>query len=695
MATDRFGGTIQESSSRDRFGGFLLADEDELTQPSTAEFGSMGSPAEIPGQELTGGMGVQMPQPEPEPGPMGGMFDVDNSAIVSAGKEVVGAAETALTMGTAASTGIVGGIAGFLHSVAKEIESGQIGTADAANRIREIAMREQQRSTYQPKTDEAQLNLQALGEMAEPLAQLPPVLPTNLTQAALRVPGGMLPEVARQGIGAGRGVADAVMPATRSALSGSRELVAAGGREVAEFGSMGKSLATTGAREVAESIPGQVVGKAVGAGREAIQNRGIRNDADEVKLLRDSPTSGENATKRIVGDLGRERVINDDLGGAVVDAGLPAPLVSLTKNASLADNIKQVQMLSIVKRSGDDFVFADETRVAKILGNALDDRVSTLVKIRKKSGADLDRIVETDLKNSTADIQDAMNTFATRLQKLNVKVVRGKDGRLRADLEGSRVELDGQSQALLDLMLRRLDGPEGSPVKTAQELHDLKQFITSNLYWGKKKTDNALQADTENVVKKLRHDINQAIRGISDDYAYANDRYGDATNALDDLQKSMGSKVDFDSGNAAEALGQAGRRLIGNAASRIPMRDAIAKSEDVGRRYGYNFDDDIRNLSLTADELEKYFGTSGRTSFQTQTKRGNTQTGAEAAGIAANLARGDAVGASISMTQKALKAASKEVDARKVAIDAYDALLKREIAEKQAKRKANTLPVAR
>ena len=56
MATDRFGGIIQVTPGLDRFGGFLVTDE-EVVAP---QFGGMESAAEIPGQEFAGGMGVQM-----------------------------------------------------------------------------------------------------------------------------------------------------------------------------------------------------------------------------------------------------------------------------------------------------------------------------------------------------------------------------------------------------------------------------------------------------------------------------------------------------------------------------------------------------------------------------------------------------------------------------------------------------------
>ena len=133
-------------------------------QPGQApQFGSMETAAEIPGQEFAGGMGVQMPQQRPEPGPQGPFAE----------SEIMGAAETALTMGTAATSGTVGMIAGTLQGLAEEIESGQFGTADAAKRIRDIAMKASQMGIYSPKYSKTgQRNVQAIGDV---LSYLPPV----------------------------------------------------------------------------------------------------------------------------------------------------------------------------------------------------------------------------------------------------------------------------------------------------------------------------------------------------------------------------------------------------------------------------------------------------------------------------------------------------------------------------------------
>lgn len=146
------------------------------------QFGSMETAVEIPGQEYAGGMGVQMPRQRPETGPQGPFAE----------SEIMGAAETGLAIGTAATTGAVGTIAGSLYGLAKEIESRQFGTKEAAKRIEELAMKAAQMGTYEPKyTESGQRNVQAIGEIA---SALPPILGvgplgSNIPQRVRPFPG--------------------------------------------------------------------------------------------------------------------------------------------------------------------------------------------------------------------------------------------------------------------------------------------------------------------------------------------------------------------------------------------------------------------------------------------------------------------------------------------------------------------------
>lgn len=101
--------------------------------------------------------------------------------------QIVGAGETALTLGTGAVGGTLGTLAGTLQGLSQQILSGQFGTPEAVRAVEKAAAAGAQALTYQPRTQAGQEQVQAVGQVLANV--LPPVLPMiaapgALTQAA-------------------------------------------------------------------------------------------------------------------------------------------------------------------------------------------------------------------------------------------------------------------------------------------------------------------------------------------------------------------------------------------------------------------------------------------------------------------------------------------------------------------------------
>ena len=101
--------------------------------------------------------------------------------------QIVGAGETALTLGTGAVGGTLGTLAGTLQGLSQQILSGQFGTPEAMRAVEKAATEGAQALTYQPRTQAGQEQVQAVGQVLANV--LPPVLPMiaapgALTQAA-------------------------------------------------------------------------------------------------------------------------------------------------------------------------------------------------------------------------------------------------------------------------------------------------------------------------------------------------------------------------------------------------------------------------------------------------------------------------------------------------------------------------------
>jgi len=119
------------------------------------------------------------------------------------GQQLIGAGETALTLGTAATGGTLGTLAGTLQGLSQQILSGQFGTPEAMRAVEQAAAKGAQALTYQPRTQAGQEQVQAVGQVLANV--LPPVLP------AIAAPGAVMQaaRIAAPTVGAARQIGTA------------------------------------------------------------------------------------------------------------------------------------------------------------------------------------------------------------------------------------------------------------------------------------------------------------------------------------------------------------------------------------------------------------------------------------------------------------------------------------------------------
>jgi hypothetical protein len=139
------------------------------------------------------------------------------------GQQLIGAGETALTLGTAATGGTLGTLAGTLQGLSQQILSGQFGTPEAMRAVEQAAAKGAQALTYQPRTQAGQEQVQAVGQVLANV--LPPVLP------AIAAPGAVMQaaRTAAPTVGAARqiGTAAAQRAATATGQAIARPVQAA------------------------------------------------------------------------------------------------------------------------------------------------------------------------------------------------------------------------------------------------------------------------------------------------------------------------------------------------------------------------------------------------------------------------------------------------------------------------------------
>jgi hypothetical protein len=387
-----------------------------------------------------------------------------------------------------------------------------------------------------------------------------------------------------------------------------------------------------------------------------IQNQLVQA-ADDVRLGAD-PQSVVNKLNQVEGDAARAAadtsivdyvragsngIKTDFLARGAIRQGFDQGVIASVKASSPLDRSRMVEMVDILERGKADALYAVVNRPSDVAGNSLLQRVNYIKDINRQAGAELDGIAQ-GLRGQTVDYSSVVNSFVARLDDIGVKL----DDDINPIFEGSDIEGVVPAQNAINNVIRRMksgDAPD------AYDLHRMKKFIDEQVTYGK--ASEGLAGKTERILKDLRTDLDGVLDTNFPEYNRVNTTYSDTVGALDTLQSSVGKKLDLFGDNADKAVGQALRRTMGNAASRINMQDAVADVESITRKYGGEFDDNIQMQMLFADELDSVFGAVAKTGFQRSVGEGvkygveaatGQKTGigmfAEAAGAMTNKARG-------------------------------------------------------
>lgn len=313
--------------------------------------------------------------------------------------------------------------------------------------------------------------------------------------------------------------------------------------------------------------------------------------------------------------LSGKQVLPDKEASETIKQGWKDGVIASVKAATDKDRQAMTKMLNIYKLGQKNERFRAVNRPADVLGESIENRISALSSQRKSAGEMVGRVADEQLKGARVDVQPAMNQFLSDLADIGVRVEFDNNGVAKAVLQGSDIQGDRAAQRLLNNVLERLSATN---VPDAYGVHTAKRFIDSQVSYGKKQLASPLSAQAERIVKGLRKNLNNTLGDLNPDYKAANARFSDTTDALADLQKAVGTSVNFDDENAAKALGTAARKLTSNYASRANMISALGKANDTAAKYGAKFNDDIVNQVIFANELDRMFGAAADTSLKGQ-----------------------------------------------------------------------------
>lgn len=325
--------------------------------------------------------------------------------------------------------------------------------------------------------------------------------------------------------------------------------------------------------------------------------------------------------------------IKHPAGKESVKQGFEDGFVAMVKESPEKAKKKMLAVLNIMEKGKQNFRYRDNNRPLKVVGDSIVSRIKVVREANRVAGKQLGQEAK-NLKGQSLDYSGAVASFEDSLKELGVKFS-PKDRTLSfqgSDFEGLK-DPEGAIKRILGRMMSER-GHDGTPNIDAYDLHRLKKFIDENVTYGS--DAGGLKGTAERVLKTFRHDINETLGAAFPEYARVNKQYSETIKAIDDFQDVAGQKMDLYGPYANDAIGGLARRLLSNAASRVPLKIAVKQLDDTAKKFMSpggkdivpyekisersgvkitDMDDDVIAQISFVDQLENILGPTARTSL--------------------------------------------------------------------------------
>lgn len=291
-------------------------------------------------------------------------------------------------------------------------------------------------------------------------------------------------------------------------------------------------------------------------------------------------------------------IVADSLQRDLIRKGVNDKAVMVLRDLNAGDKDAAGRMLDLAENYIKSVKGSERARPQMVIGENAMRRFDVIKKAQQEASKKIGAAVDDDLKGKPVDISSEVDEFLDSMESLGVNVF-GKSG---PDFKQSMIT--GSNVTPVRNVLNRVK----NSYDDASELHQLKQFITNQLDYDNP-ASKPLDRQAENALKSLRAGINTKLRGMSDNYASANDDFRAAAEAVNPFAKIMGRRFDPEASRVDNYVGQELRKVLTNYQSSNDMITAIDDLDVVARKFGGKFDDNLMNQIVLNSELERIFGT--------------------------------------------------------------------------------------
>lgn len=317
------------------------------------------------------------------------------------------------------------------------------------------------------------------------------------------------------------------------------------------------------------------------------------------------------------------KVVADKKAQALLKQGIKETDVAIMQSFSPDDIAAAKKMVPIAKETARTGV--PNQRQQEIVGQGFMKRAKDVENLNKAAGGQIDDIARTQLAGKPVNASKATDQFFNQLERDGVDIdalrLASTKEEIAQAFEGSSFEGLDTVQRTLKTVLKRVDPDLAGADMDGLALHRAKRFIDNQVTYGK--NAEGLVGDAERLLKGLRANIDDVLDTTFPDYNVANTQYKETIEALDEMRRLIGKDF-IGSGDIANLrAGEVMNRLLGQASSK-PM-SALQNLENVSRKYGNTYGDNILKQIRFADLLDDIYETVPKGSQQGRVAGGVAQ----------------------------------------------------------------------
>ena len=493
-------------------------------------------------------------------------------------------------------------------SIGSSILGGMAGSAAglatlpiAPEEARNVADTVSQAIAVGPMTEQGQQLLQSLAEsypverLNEIMSEVKPYVVDYLGQQGEAIGG-------ERGRVYGEAMADFVPDIVGMAL-GAKALTAAPSGAIKTAETIARTPAVIG-RKTSDAVlsTAQTATKGVGyvldKGKALLPSQMQKRKVAYEALKRGETRNVDTAGYRLENGLLKDDILEQE----ALDNGFDPVLVANLRDANQATREKGLAMVRHRDTAERGLLPPDlgNVRAADIAGNSLKQRFDFLDKTINDAKTKRNEALKS-MKGKPVDLTEATNNFKTRMDEVGIGYGRNAAGDFDPaqplDFTGSVFALNKSAQNRIQEFVSNL---AGAGKVDALKAHHYKRGIDDLVGYGRQAAEG-ITGEAETFMKGFRHDLNEALRKVSPDYADANDVMTEIIDTVKEANRLIGKNYD----PTDRQFGLLSRTILTNYKSGDNVNTLIADMNELTTKYGGNFSDDLPTLVRLYTDLDK------------------------------------------------------------------------------------------